>query len=274
MGEEAFASWGWRLPFFASAVLLLVCRCGSACSSMKARSIQKMKAEGATSKAPLTEAFGNWKNLRLVLVALLGAVAGQAVVWYTGQFYALFYLEKILKVEGATANHADRRRAADRDAVLRLLRLAVRQDRAQADHPGRLRAGRAALFSAVQRADCGGQSGAGRSPGPRAGGGLCRSGELLVPVRSDRQEAGSTRPAATSPNRPWPRPAFPMQAQHRGAGEVTIGDDQSIAVGEHGDLWRSAERRRLPRPAIPPRPIRRRSTRRWWWRSCSCSCCW
>jgi MFS family permease len=63
-----------------------------------------MKDAGATSKAPLTEAFGNWRNARLVLIALLGAVAGQAVVWYTGQFYALFYLERILKVDGGTAN--------------------------------------------------------------------------------------------------------------------------------------------------------------------------
>jgi MFS family permease len=63
-----------------------------------------MKEEGTTSKAPLTEAFGQWKNARWVLVALLGAVAGQAVVWYTGQFYALFFLEKTLKVDGATAN--------------------------------------------------------------------------------------------------------------------------------------------------------------------------
>src|SRR3546814_5947229 len=63
-----------------------------------------MKAEGTTSKAPLTEAFGRWANLKWVLVALLGAVAGQAVVWYTGQFYALFFLEKTLKVDGATAN--------------------------------------------------------------------------------------------------------------------------------------------------------------------------
>ena len=63
-----------------------------------------MKAEGETSKAPLSEAFGRWSNLKWVLVALLGAVAGQAVVWYTGQFYALFYLEKILKVDGGTAN--------------------------------------------------------------------------------------------------------------------------------------------------------------------------
>ncbi len=103
LGEEAFASWGWRLPFFASAALLLV-SLWIRLQLNESPVYQKMKADGTTSKAPLTEAFGNWKNLRLVLVALLGAVAGQAVVWYTGQFYALFYLEKILKVEGATAN--------------------------------------------------------------------------------------------------------------------------------------------------------------------------
>jgi MFS family permease len=65
---------------------------------------QKMKDEGKTSKAPLTEAFGNWSNAKIVLVALLGAVMGQGVVWYTGQFYALFFLQSILKVDGYTAN--------------------------------------------------------------------------------------------------------------------------------------------------------------------------
>lgn len=103
LGEAAFADWGWRLPFFASAILLLV----SLWIRMQLNEspvYQKMKEEGTTSKAPLTEAFGNWRNLRLVLVALLGAVAGQAVVWYTGQFYALFYLEKVLKIDGGTAN--------------------------------------------------------------------------------------------------------------------------------------------------------------------------
>jgi MFS family permease len=65
---------------------------------------QRMKDEGTTSKAPLRESFGRWSNLRIVLIALFGAVAGQAVVWYTGQFYALFFLEKTLKVDGATAN--------------------------------------------------------------------------------------------------------------------------------------------------------------------------
>jgi len=103
MGEEAFKAWGWRVPFLVSIVLLGV--------SMWIRMqlsespvFQKMKDEGTTSKAPLTEAFARWGNLRWVLIALFGAVAGQAVVWYTGQFYALFYLEKTMKVDGATAN--------------------------------------------------------------------------------------------------------------------------------------------------------------------------
>jgi len=103
MGEQAFASWGWRLPFFASAILLVV-SLWIRLQLNESPVYQQMKDAGATSKAPLTEAFGNWKNARLVLVALLGAVAGQAVVWYTGQFYALFYLERILKVDGGTAN--------------------------------------------------------------------------------------------------------------------------------------------------------------------------
>ncbi|AZI37664.1 putative major facilitator superfamily transporter [Caenibius tardaugens NBRC 16725] len=103
IGEEAFKEWGWRVPFLVSMVLLIV--------SMWIRMqlsespvFLKMKEEGKTSKAPLTEAFGQWKNLKWVLVALLGAVAGQAVVWYSGQFYAMFFLEKMLLVDGATTN--------------------------------------------------------------------------------------------------------------------------------------------------------------------------
>ena len=103
LGEEAFASWGWRLPFLASA-LLLVISLWIRLQLNESPVYKRMKEQGQTSKAPLTEAFGNWSNLRIVLIALLGAVAGQAVVWYTGQFYALFYLEKILKVDGGTAN--------------------------------------------------------------------------------------------------------------------------------------------------------------------------
>jgi MFS family permease len=103
IGEDAFKAWGWRVPFLISIVLLAVSmwiRMQLAESPV----FQKMKEEGSTSKAPLTEAFGQWKNARWVVIALLGAVAGQAVIWYTGQFYALFFLEKMLLVDGATTN--------------------------------------------------------------------------------------------------------------------------------------------------------------------------
>jgi MFS family permease len=103
MGEEAFADWGWRIPFLVS-LLLLAVSMWIRLQLAESPVFQQMKDEGTTSKAPLTEAFGNWPNLKIVLIALFGAVAGQAVVWYTGQFYALFFLEKTMRVDGATAN--------------------------------------------------------------------------------------------------------------------------------------------------------------------------
>ena len=103
IGEEQFADWGWRVPFLLS-ILLLVVSMWIRLQLSESPVFQKMKQEGTTSKAPLTEAFARWGNLRWVLVALFGAVAGQAVVWYTGQFYALFFLEKTLSVDGATTN--------------------------------------------------------------------------------------------------------------------------------------------------------------------------
>ena len=103
LGVEAFAAWGWRLPFLIS-ILLLAVSMWIRLQLEESPVFRQMKAEGTTSKAPLTEAFGTWSNAKLVLIALFGAVAGQAVVWYTGQFYALFFLEKILRVDGATAN--------------------------------------------------------------------------------------------------------------------------------------------------------------------------
>ena len=103
LGEEAFAAWGWRLPFLIS-ILLLGVSMWIRLQLNESPVFQKMKDEGTTSKAPLTEAFGQWGNLRWVIIALLGAVMGQAVVWYAGQFYALFFLEKTLRVDGATAN--------------------------------------------------------------------------------------------------------------------------------------------------------------------------
>ena len=103
IGEAAFADWGWRIPFLISVILLGV-SLWIRLQLEESPVFKQMKEEGTTSKAPLTEAFGRWENLKWVIVALFGAVAGQAVVWYSGQFYALFFLEKTLKVDGATAN--------------------------------------------------------------------------------------------------------------------------------------------------------------------------
>jgi len=103
IGEEAFADWGWRVPFVVS-ILLLGVSVYIRLSMNESPAFAKMKAEGKTSKAPLSESFGQWKNLKIVILALIGLTAGQAVVWYSGQFYALFFLTQALKVDGPTAN--------------------------------------------------------------------------------------------------------------------------------------------------------------------------
>ncbi|MES2952403.1 MAG: MFS transporter, partial [Pseudomonadota bacterium] len=91
VGEAAFADWGWRIPFLVS-ILLLAVSVYIRLSMNESPAFTKMKAEGKTSKAPLSESFGQWKNLKIVILALIGLTAGQAVVWYSGQFYALFFL--------------------------------------------------------------------------------------------------------------------------------------------------------------------------------------
>jgi MFS family permease len=103
VGEDAFAEWGWRVPFLLS-IFLLAISVWIRMSMAESPAFMKMKSEGRTSKAPLSESFGQWRNLKIVILALIGLTAGQAVVWYTGQFYALFYLTQTLKVSGATAN--------------------------------------------------------------------------------------------------------------------------------------------------------------------------
>ncbi len=103
IGEAAFADWGWRVPFILSIALLGI-SVYIRLQMNESPAFQKMKSEGKTSKAPLSESFGQWKNLKIVILALIGLTAGQAVVWYAGQFYALFFLTQSLKVDGATAN--------------------------------------------------------------------------------------------------------------------------------------------------------------------------
>jgi MFS family permease len=103
IGEAAFADWGWRIPFLISVFLLMV-SVWIRLSMNESPAFTRMKAQGKTSKSPVMESFGQWKNLKIVILALLGLTAGQAVVWYTGQFYALFFLTQTLKVDGQTAN--------------------------------------------------------------------------------------------------------------------------------------------------------------------------
>jgi MFS family permease len=103
LGTDRFEAWGWRIPFLVSLVLLAV----SVWIRLKLNEsplFQSMKAEGKASKAPLRESFAHWPNAKYVLIALFGLTAGQAVVWYTGQFYTLFFLTQTLKVDAQTAN--------------------------------------------------------------------------------------------------------------------------------------------------------------------------
>jgi hypothetical protein len=103
IGEDAFAAWGWRVPFLVS-LLLVGISVWIRMSMAESPAFAKMKAEGKQSKAPLTEAFAKWGNLKIVILALVGLTAGQAVVWYTGQFYSLFFMTQTLKIDGPTAN--------------------------------------------------------------------------------------------------------------------------------------------------------------------------
>jgi MFS family permease len=102
LGAEAFDAWGWRIPFLLSTVLLLI-SVYIRLQLQESPEFQEIKAAGKLSKAPLTESFGQWANLKVVLLALFGATAGQAVVWYGGQFYALLFLEKTLQVDPTSA---------------------------------------------------------------------------------------------------------------------------------------------------------------------------
>ncbi|MEK1844759.1 MAG: MFS transporter [Pseudomonas sp.] len=104
LGNEAFEAWGWRIPFLLS-ILLLIVSVYIRLQLSESPVFLKMKEEGKSSKAPLTESFARWENLKIVIMALLGGTAGQAVVWYTGQFYALFFLLQTLKIDPQTANY-------------------------------------------------------------------------------------------------------------------------------------------------------------------------
>ena len=100
---KAFNAWGWRIPFLGS-IFLLIISLYIRVQMNESPAFKKMKEEGAASKAPLREAFGQWKNAKIALIALFGLTAGQAVVWYSGQFYALFFMQNVIKVDSFSAN--------------------------------------------------------------------------------------------------------------------------------------------------------------------------
>ena len=131
-----FSEWGWRIPFLVS-LILLVFSVYIRLRLNESPIFQRMKEEGKGSKAPLTDSFLRYPNNKYVLLALLGATAGQGVVWYTGQFYALFFLTHHAQARLPLGLLADRTLAADRHAVLHRVRLAVGPDRPVEDHPGR-----------------------------------------------------------------------------------------------------------------------------------------
>jgi hypothetical protein len=165
MDPKAWAEWGWRIPFLVS-ILLLAISVWIRLSLNESPAFQKMKSEGKTSKAPLSESFGQWKNLKIVLLALLGLTAGQG-----GRHHG---------------EPDDRRLAADRHALLRRVRFAVGQDRAQADHHGRLPDRRAHLLHRVPHAAEGCEPRIGRGAGGEQGHGDGGSRHLLVPGQPDR----------------------------------------------------------------------------------------
>ncbi len=103
LGQESFDAWGWRVPFLIS-VLLLVISVWIRLRLHESPAFTRMKSEGLISRAPIKEAFGHWRNLRLILLALIGLTAGQAVIWYTSQFYALYFLTETLRVDASIAN--------------------------------------------------------------------------------------------------------------------------------------------------------------------------
>ena len=147
ISKEDFSEWGWRLPFLVSLILLIF----SIYIRLKLEEspvFKKIKSEGTTSKAPLTESFANWSNGKIVLLALLGATAGQGVVWYTGQFYALFFLQITLKLDYQI--HTLIAISLVIGTAFFIFGPAFRQDRGrQEHHHGRVPSGPPHLFPAV-----------------------------------------------------------------------------------------------------------------------------
>ena len=257
MGEAAFGDWGWRIPFLLSAILLAV----SIWIRLKLNEsplFQQMVEEGTASKRPLTEAFGQWSNAKIAILALLGATAGEAVVWYGGQFYALFFLTQTIKVPAVDAQIMIAIALADRHALLHPVRLAVGQDRPQADHDGGLPARGDDLLPDLPGPHALRQPEAGSGARGIAGGRHRRSGRVLVPVQGDghRDLHHRLRQHQGRAGGPVGELRQRRRAERHG-GERQ--DRQRRALGRGGDSG-GHRRRGEERMAIRPAPTRRTST--------------
>ena len=205
LGEQAFQAWGWRIPFLVS-VFLLAISVWIRLQMQESPAFKKMKEEGSLSKAPLSEAFGQWRNLKIVIFALLGLVAGQAVVWYTGQFYALFFLQSILKVDLFTANVLIAWSLILGTGGFIVFGCALGQDRPQADHPGGLSDRGAHLLPAVQLPHADGEPEACQGAGDRQGARSWRTPQPAARCSIRSASASSLRratwPVSRSPGPP------------------------------------------------------------------------
>ena len=257
-GEETFGDWGWRVPFLLSGILLIV-SIWIRLSLNESPVFQKMKEEGKTSKRPLTEAFGQWANAKIAIFALLGATAGEAVVWYGGQFYALFFLTQTIKVAAVPAQIMIVIALALGTPFFIIFGMPVGQDRPQADHPRRLPAGGGDVFPDLQGnyplRQSEARGGAQRIAGDRDR----RSQRMLVPVQGDRNREIHHQLRRGE-----------IRARHR-VGELQqrgrAGRHQGQGQDRRADAGRRPARpspricpRRSRRTAIRPPPIRTRST--------------
>ena len=216
-----------------------------------------MKDEGKSSKAPLTEAFAHWSNAKIVLIALIGGVMGQGVVWYTGQFYALFFLQSILKVDGYTANLLIAWSLLFGTGFFIVFGWLSRQDRPQADHPGGLPDRGADLLPDLQDDHEQRQPGAGKGHRSREGRGRRRQGRLAA-ICSTRSAPASSPRRAIPPAPSWPSHRSSIRPYTAPAGSgvkvVVNGKEVPYADAKAGNpavRGGGCRRRAIRRPATP-----------------------
>ena len=245
-GEDAFKAWGWRVPFLLSFVLLAV----SLYIRLRLQEsplFAEMKAEGKLSRAPLTESFGQWSNARIVLLALFGATAGQGVVWYTGQFYALIFLQNTLKLDFQTAYLLIAAALVIGTPFFVVFgRLSDRIGRKRIMVAG-LRARGAHVHPDLQGAHAVGEPGARGVPGARRG----DRRRQRLPVPHVREAEDRLRPGARLPDQ-----GRRQLRARRARARARRGDDDRAGRGSRDSTRPRTARRSMPRAIRPARTAR------------------